>query len=245
VKKYPISIRPFGVHAVLIEWPEKVEEAILNDILSFIAHLRQNCLKEGNWELVPAYNSLTLILRYDTIDFDTFKAQLEAWYAEKKDVNGVQNYLWRFPVCYDESFGIDLEEVAQRLNLSVAALIEKHTTNVYTVYGIGFLPGFMYLGGIPKDLEIPRRASPRAKVLKGAVGLAGKQTGIYPQESPGGWNILGNSSVPIFDPKKDTPCLVKVGDKVQFYSISKAEYDLHKIEAEVGIYQMEKIKIDA
>ena len=75
--------------------------------------------------------------------------------------------------------------------------------------------------------------------------MAGKQTGIYPQESPGGWNIIGNCSVPIFNPKNENPCLVNVGDKVQFYSISKAEYDLHKIEAEVGIYQMEKIKIDA
>lgn len=245
MKKYSLSIRPFGVHAVLIEWPEKVEEAILNDILAFIAHLRENCLKEGNWELVPAYNSLTLVLRYDTIDFDTFKEQLEIWYAEKKDTVGVQNYLWRFPVCYDSVFGIDLEEVASTLKITVAELIKKHTTHVYTVYGIGFLPGFMYLGGLPKELEIPRRATPRLKVLKGAVGLAGKQTGVYPEESPGGWNILGHCSVPIFDPKKETPCLVKVGDKVQFYAISKAEYDLHKIEAEVGIYQMEKIKIDA
>jgi len=245
MKKYPISIRPFGVHAVLIEWPEKVEDAILNDILDFKGHLRQNCLKEGNWEFVPAYNSLTLVLRYDKIDFDTFKEQLENWYAEKKDTVVLQNHLWRFPVCYDNAFGIDLKEVAATLNISVTALIKKHTKNIYTVYGIGFLPGFMYLGGLPKELEVPRRTAPRLKVPKGAVGLAGKQTGIYPQESPGGWNILGNCSVPIFDPKKEVPCLVKVGDKVQFYSISKAEYDLHKIEVEVGIYQIEKIKIDA
>lgn len=245
MKKYPISIRPFGVHAVLIEWPEKVDEAILNDILFFIAHLRNHCLKEGNWELVPAYNSLTLILRYDTIDFDTFKLQLEAWYAEKEAVILEQKYLLRLPVCYDLEFGIDLEEVAQMLNKTVEEVIKMHTENTYTVYGIGFLPGFMYLGGLPPSLEVVRRASPRLKVLKGAVGLAGKQTGVYPQESPGGWNILGNCSVTIFDPKKENPCIVNVGDKVQFYAISKAEYDLHKIEAEVGIYQLEKIKIDA
>ena len=89
------------------------------------------------------------------------------------------------------------------------------------------------------------RQPPRQKVEKGAVGLAGKQTGIYPQESPGGWNIIGNCSVPIFDKENDKPCFVNVGDRIQFYQISKAEYDLHKIEGEVGIYQMEKIKIDA
>lgn len=245
MKKFPISIRPFGVHAVLIEWPVKVEEAILNDILTFIAHLRKNCLKEGNWELVPAYNSLTLVLRYDTIDFDSFEVQLKQWYNEKQENTKLENYLWKLPVCYDAAFGIDLEEVSQKLKMSVPELIKRHTENTYTVYGIGFLPGFMYLGGLPEELEVPRRVNPRSKVLKGAVGLAGKQTGVYPQESPGGWNILGNCSVPIFDPKKETPCLVNVGDKVQFYAISKAEYDLHKIEAEVGIYKMEKIKIDA
>tara|TARA_R110000868_G_scaffold145181_2_gene365156 strand:- start:62461 stop:63198 length:738 start_codon:yes stop_codon:yes gene_type:complete len=245
VKKYPISIRPYGVHAILVEWPEKIEETILNDILFFISDLRKNHLNKGNWELVPAYNSLTLILRDDIIDFDSFKPQLQKWYDEKEEIILEDKYLWRFPVCYDLEFGIDLVEVAEKLNKTVEEIIKIHTSYSYTVYGIGFLPGFMYLGGLPQELEIPRRASPRPKVAKGSVGLAGKQTGIYPQESPGGWNILGNCTVPIFNPKNENPCLVKVGDKVQFYAISKAEYDLHKIEAEVGIYQMEKIKIDA
>lgn len=245
MKTYPISIRPFGVHAVLIEWPEKVEEEILNDILYFSSHLKRNCLKEGNWELVPAYNSLTLILRLDTIDFDTFQKQLIEWYESKEVSDLEERYLWRFPVCYEDDFSLDLKEVAQKLNKTPAEIIALHTAKPYTVYGIGFLPGFMYLGGLPKALEIPRRATPRLKVAKGSVGLAGKQTGVYPQESPGGWNILGNCSVPIFNPNNENPCLVKVGDKVQFYAISKAEYDLHKIEAEVGIYQMEKTVIDA
>ena len=103
----------------------------------------------------------------------------------------------------------------------------------------------MYLGGVPKELEIPRKSQPRAKVVKGAVGLAGKQTGVYPQDSPGGWNIIGNCSVPMFDPTEQSPCFVNVGDKVQFYAIERAEYDLHKIEGEVGIYKVEKIILDA
>lgn len=245
MKKYPISIRPFGVHAVLIEWPEQVEEDILKDILFFISDLKRNHLKDSNWEFIPAYNSLTLVLRGETIDFNVFKSQLSEWYLTKEETFLEENYLWRLPVCYDAQFGLDLVEVAEKLKITIDEVIKIHTTSVYTVYGIGFLPGFMYLGGLPENLEVPRRETPRSKVVKGSVGLAGKQTGIYPQESPGGWNILGNCSVPIFDPKKENPCIVKVGDKVQFYAISKAEYDLHKIEAEVGIYQFEKIKIDA
>jgi KipI family sensor histidine kinase inhibitor len=245
VKQYSIAIKPFGIHAVLIEWPDKVEEDILDDILAFSSYLKSHCLANELCELVPAYNSLTVILRNTTIDFTSFKKQLLEWYFNKSDAEKEQKYLWRLPVCYDENFGIDLLEVADKLQKTKEEIISLHTTTAYTVYGIGFLPGFMYLGGLPKELEIPRRDSPRKKVLKGSVGLAGKQTGIYPQESPGGWNIIGNCSVPIFNTKNQEPCLVKVGDKVQFYKISKATYDLHKIEVEVGIYKPEKTKIDA
>ncbi len=242
---YEISIRPFGIHAILIEWPNVVEEAILEDILRFYQYLKNNCLKESGWEMIPAYNSLTLVQNDKRVDFEDFSRKLNDWYGKKGVVRPKQRFLWRLPVCYDLNFGIDLEEVADKLDMTIDEIVEQHTASIYTVYGIGFLPGFMYLGGLPESLEIPRKATPRLKVEKGAVGLAGKQTGIYPQESPGGWNIIGNCSVPIFDAERKDPCLVSVGDKIQFYSISKAEYDLHKIESEVGIYKVEKTKIDA
>ncbi|MGB6153575.1 MAG: 5-oxoprolinase subunit PxpB [Pricia sp.] len=242
---YDISIRPFGVHSILVEWPNRVEEAILEDILRFRDYLSTDCLKDEKWEMVIAYNSLTLIHRQKPIAFDSFKDTLLKWYTAEKEDASREKLLWRLPVCYDLEFGIDLKEISEFSGLSVDEIVERHTENRYTVYGIGFLPGFMYLGGIPKILEVPRKPQPRAKVVKGAVGLAGKQTGIYPQDSPGGWNIIGNCSVPMFDPKKDAPCFVNVGDKVQFYAIERAGYDLHKIEGEVGIYKVEKIILDA
>ena len=242
---YSISIRPFGVHAVLVEWPQIVEEAILYDILEFTQYLQSDCLDALKWEIVPSYNSITLIHREKPINFNDFKKKIEGWYTEEFNLNARQRLLWRLPVCYDLEFGIDLPEVSKKLNKSIAEVIELHTAFQYTVYGIGFLPGFMYLGGLPAELEVPRRAEPRLNVQKGAVGLAGKQTGVYPQESPGGWNIIGNCSVSMFNPKNENPCFVNVGDKVQFYSIERAEYDLHKIESEVGIYKLEKIKLDA
>lgn len=245
MSSYKISIRPFGVHAILIEWPNRVEEAILEDILHFTQYLQQECLKNENWEMVPAYNSVTLIHRDRPIEFDGFKRELENWYATKKKIPRQRKYLWRLPVCYDLEFGIDLQEVSERLNKTTEEIIRLHTGHVFTVYCIGFLPGFMYLGGLPEELELPRRSRPRPVVLKGSVGLAGKQTGIYPQESPGGWNIIGNCSVPMFDSKKNEPCFISVGDKVQFYAIERAEYDLHKIEGEVGIYKVEKIELNA
>ena len=242
---YPISIRPFGEHAVLVEWPNIVDEAILEDIIQFKSCLKQHFLDPKEWEMVPAYNSLTLIHNKNIIEYRPIKAKLKTWYGKREVAKLANRYLWKLPVCYDLDFAIDLEEVAEKLGTSIEKIIELHCSHVYTVYGIGFLPGFMYLGGLPKALEVHRRAEPRLKVVKGAVGLAGKQTGIYPQESPGGWNIIGNCCIPIFDANRDEPCLVNVGDKIQFYSISRAEYDLYKIEGEVGIYQFDKIKLDA
>ena len=245
MSKYSLSIRPYGVHAILVEWPKIVDEAILEDILQFKAHLKENCLDTLQWEIVPSYNSITLVHREKPIDFGDFKKKIESWYTEKFVAKPRQKFLWRLPVCYDLEFGIDLLEVSEKLHLSIDEIIALNTSTPYTVYGIGFLPGFMYLGGLPTSLEVPRRSDPRLKVQKGSVGLAGKQTGIYPQESPGGWNIIGNCSVPMFNPKSETPSFVNVGDKVQFYAIARASYDLHKIEGEVGIYKLEKIKLDA
>ena len=240
-----ITIKPFGVHSVLIEWPIEVSEHILEIILRFQSYLRLNMLTDKDWEMVPSYNSLLLINRKKTIDFDKISKEINVGYSQLKESEKPDRYLWRLPVSYDLDFALDLDEVAKKLKKTIPEIIAMHTGTTYTVYGIGFLPGFMYLGGLLKDLEVPRKATPRSKVVKGAVGIAGKQAGVYPQESPGGWNIIGNCSVPIFDATKENPCFVNVGDKIEFYQISRAEYDLHKIEAEVGIYKPEKIKWNA
>ncbi|WP_291959555.1 5-oxoprolinase subunit PxpB [Maribacter sp.] len=240
-----INIKPFGVHSVMIEWPNEVSEIILEKILHFERFLTKEIFIDKEWELVPSYNSLLITNRIKQLDFLKLSSRIHNWYAQLKESPKPDRYLWRLPVSYDLEFGLDLEEVANRLQKTKEEIIAMHTAASYTVFGIGFLPGFMYLGGIDKDLEVPRKAIPRSKVVKGAVGIAGKQTGIYPQESPGGWNIIGNCAVPIFDATKENPCFVSVGDKIEFYRISKAEHDLRKIEAEVGIYKPEKIKIDA
>jgi len=245
VSSYPISIRPFGEHAILMEWPNEVSEAILYDILDFVESFKLTFKETKNWELVPAYNSLTLVNRGQSINFSKIKFQLQECYKNRKTSGTPQRYLWKLPVCYDLEFGIDLEEVSATLGKSISDTIETHTRHVYTVYGIGFLPGFMYLGGLPKELETSRKSVPRLSVNKGSVGLAGKQTGIYPQDSPGGWNIIGNCPISLFNVNLENPCFVSVGDQIQFYAITRAEFDLHRIEAEVGIYKLDKIKINA
>ncbi|UJH67491.1 5-oxoprolinase subunit PxpB [Allomuricauda sp. SCSIO 65647] len=243
MKSYPIKTKPFGEYALLIEWPKEVDEHILKDILAFEKQLRTEW---PDLETVPAYNSLTIISNGDAISTHDLRAKVNDLYHSNKDGAFIlEQYLWTLPVCYDAEFGLDLKMVADHLNLTVDELIAKHTGQEYTVFGIGFLPGFMYLGGLPKSLEIARRTEPRMKVVKGSVGLAGKQTGIYPQESPGGWNIIGNCPIPMFDPGADEPCKIKVGDKIRFQSITRDEYNLHKIEGEIGIFNLKKTTLHA
>jgi KipI family sensor histidine kinase inhibitor len=244
VKSYPISIKTFGERAVLVEWPNKVDTSILADILDFMDAFKE--LKLPGWEMSVAYNSVTMVCNDEHLDFEDIKGIIQECHQKQAASKSKRiQHLWRIPVCYDAEFGIDIEEVSKTLKLSKDELIKQHTSYQYIVYGIGFLPGFMYLGGVPESLEIPRRAEPRLQVAKGSVGLASKQTGIYPQESPGGWNIIGNCPIPLFNPSLKAPCFVKVGDKIQFQQISRAEYDLHKIEGEVGIYKPEKVILNA
>ena len=243
MSQFPITLKPFGKNAILIEWPQRVDETILRDILAYQRFLQAQ-LKDS-WEMIPAYNSLTLIQMHTAFDQNEVAKQLLDWYEAPRQEIQLQQHLWKIPVCYDPEFGMDLSVLAETLELSVEALIEKHTSYRYTVYGIGFLPGFMYLGGLPKELEAPRRKSPRLHFPKGSVGLAGKQTGIYPQDSPGGWNIIGRCPVPMFNPNSENPCFVAVGDKVQFVAIERAQYELRKIEAEVGIYTPQKLDFHA
>ncbi|MEM8848373.1 MAG: 5-oxoprolinase subunit PxpB [Bacteroidota bacterium] len=245
MKEVPLTIRPFGEKAILVEWPNEVKESILNDILAFINAFKNEYPSEC--ELVPAYNSVTMIwLSPAKLDFDIAKAQiLEVYRDNTKKSSQNARFLWKLPVCYESDFGIDVQETAESLGLTKEELIQQHTSHEYIVFGIGFLPGFMYLGGLPKSLQLPRRSTPRLHVEKGSVGLAGKQTGIYPQDSPGGWNIIGNCPIPVFDATHEKPSFVSAGDKIQFQAISKAEYDLRKIEGEIGIYNLEKVPLNA
>ncbi len=232
---YPIHIKSFGKAAVLVEWPFEIDPKILDDILTFKDYLKGQGYGTPDWEIVAAYNSLTLINNRKDIQFEELASALRNLYEKREEGVKKEPRHWKLPVCYDLEFGIDLEEVSRLIGKSIEQIITLHTSATYTVYGIGFLPGFLYLGGIPRDLETPRKAEPRLHVRKGSVGLARKQTGIYPQDCPGGWNIIGNCPIPIFDAQKENPCFVRVGDTVSFYSITRAQFDLHTIQAEVGI----------
>jgi len=235
--------KPFGERAILVEWPPKIDEVILKDVVRFKNTIIENNIK-SIIELKSAYNSLLII--YDTVcrNFENEVILLKKLYKSSNKETVILSTRWEIPVCYDESFGIDLGVISAEKKLSKVEIIKRHSQAIYTVYFIGFLPGFLYLGGLDETLHIPRRSTPRLKIERGSVAIGGHQTGVYPIESPGGWNIIGNSPIAFFNPKNNPPCFAKAGDKISFKPISLSEYNDIKILSAAGVYQLESEVID-
>ncbi|QLE02993.1 5-oxoprolinase subunit PxpB [Galbibacter sp. BG1] len=240
MNRFKLEYKKFGPKALLIEWPRTVDEEILNDIIKFKKLILDNI---QGYELVPAYNSLTVISQ-TAIDHDNLIKKIKEIYRENYTSAKIQRKLWHIPVCYDEDFGIDLEAFSVAKKLSIDRIIELHIEQLYTIYCIGFLPGFMYLGGLNKTLHHPRRNQPRLNIPQGSVGIGGEQTGVYPQESPGGWNIIGNSPVKVFNAERQEPCGVSVGDKIKFYPIEKDEHKLITIQVDANIFHLKTYELD-
>jgi len=217
-------IHLLGDHAVLIKLSKGLNGGIDRDLLALAAFIKKQKIP-GLKDIILAYDNLTLV--YDILDFDTnpylFVNQLvTSFIAEASNHNTLNSTsrLIEVPICYDPSLGIDLEAAAKIANCNIEALIQAHTAHIYTVYCLGFLPGFAYMGDVPKKIQLPRHPQPRATVVAGSVGIAGKQTGIYPTDSPGGWQIIGRTPIKIFDTIKLS--LFKAGDQVKFNSIDLA-----------------------
>lgn len=235
---FKLTYKPLGSIAVLIEWPKSIDKDILKNI-SLFRHKIHVDMGEYVLETTPAYNSLTVFFDTTKIKYSSVVTDLKEIYASKDQKLLTANKIWKIPVCYDEEFGIDLEFLAKEKKITKKKLVELHSKPLYDVYFIGFLPGFLYLGGLDPKLEYPRKDKPRLKIQKGDVALAGNQTGIYPRVSPGGWNILGNSPLNFFNRDEFPPCFAVSGDKVQFVPVDKKEHEKIKKEVEDGSYELE------
>ena len=218
-----LTYKQFGNRAILIEWPADISEEILRDILRFKdlitsknLHFIEDC--------ITGYNSLTIVYLKDIVNFNSEKESLKSLYLIEPPNNQSPSNLWKIPVCYDTEFGIDLEDISSTLKLSMEEILELHSKAIYTVYFIGFLPGFLYLGGLDDRLEVQRKPNPRLQVDQGSVAIGGSQTGVYPMDSAGGWNIIGKTPLSFFNLDYENPCFAKPGDKIQFVPISLEEF---------------------
>jgi inhibitor of KinA len=226
------KIIPLGNNAITIDYGNLIDEKINQRIISLF-HFFQKQPIPGMIEAVPAYSSLTIY--YDVFQvvklappgktgFQWMESCLEKKLEEFPEEYPATTGVIRIPVCYQSRFAPDIEELANKKNLSIDEVVRIHTSKVYRVYMLGFLPGFAYMGQVDDSIAMSRRAQPRQQVDAGSIGIAGRQTGVYPLESPGGWQIIGRTPVILFNAELAEPTLLKAGDNVQFYSISQDEF---------------------
>ncbi len=215
------KIRPTGDSALLISFGEAIDEKI-NGRVHSIAREIEKAGFEWLVETVPAYSSLLVI--YDPLkaSYTEVEASIKPLLNARREA--FEGRLIEIPVVYGSSYGPDIGFVAEHNGLTVDEVIEIHSRPVYRVYFLGFLPGFAYLGGMDERIATPRLEGPRLKVPAGSVGIAGKQTGIYPIESPGGWRLIGRTPLRLFNPSKEPPTLLQPGDMVKFVPIDEDEF---------------------
>lgn len=226
------TFHPLGDNAVLIEFGNEISQE---------THLKvqmlTSCLEKQppDWmtEYIPAFTTVTLF--YDPLSiYRLSNGTLPYGYVcslirpiieglETSDI--LNSRVIEIPVCYGGEFGPDLEFVAGHNGITPAEVIRIHSSGSYLVYMIGFAPGFPFIGGMSEKIAAPRRESPRLKIPERSVGIAGMQTGIYPIETPGGWQLIGRTPVELFRPHNDSPTLLKAGDRIVFKPISLEEYE--------------------
>jgi len=210
-----MQFKPLGDSALLISFGELIDEDI-NDRVHALAGEIERTNFEWLIEVVPAYSSLAVIYDPLLIDFKGVRETVERIEVASERFEGK---LVEVPVVYGGQYGPDIEFVAEYNGLSVDDVIEIHSRPVYRVYFLGFLPGFAYLGGMDERIATPRLEKPRLKVPAGSVGIAGRQTGVYPLESPGGWRLVGRTPLRLFNPSNEPPTLLQPGDRVKFVPI--------------------------
>jgi KipI family sensor histidine kinase inhibitor len=211
-----IRYLPLGDSAITVVFGDGISRPLSNDVLRVTDELRGATL-EAVTEVVPSYASLSIF--YDSLRLgfsellDGVRPVIERARAARPDVALKMARTTRIPVRYD---GEDLAEVAERTGHTPAEVIALHSGREYHVYVIGFVPGFAYLGELDPSLALPRRSAPRKRVPAGSVAIAEAQTGVYPFATPGGWHLIGRTSLRMFDPNRAEPALLRVGDRVVF-----------------------------
>jgi len=222
VRVYPIHEKVCTVQlekpisAATFQEVERIQQAILKKF------------KKEITESILCYNTATFFLQ-DEKNLNAFCMQFQqlaiALLSDQQLLEENKKPTIRIPVCYDISFAPDLTAVSNQLKRSKEEIVKLHSQPKYQVYTIGFVPGFPYMGEVDARLNLPRKTTPTIRVAPGSVAIAGLQTGIYPVEIAGGWHIIGRTPSRLFDKQRENPCLLEAGDQVQFYQITKEEFE--------------------
>jgi KipI family sensor histidine kinase inhibitor len=180
---------------------------------------------KGVTELVPTFRSVSVYYDCGKIGYSRLERKLRRLIRGLSDAVQTNRRIFVIPVCYEEPYAPDMEHVMAHTGLSRDEVIRRHSGSDYLIYMLGFLPGFAYLGGLDPALVTPRLSSPRTKIEAGSVGIGGEQTGIYPLDSPGGWQLIGKTPLKVYDAQRETPILYQAGDRIRFQPITRQVYE--------------------
>jgi KipI family sensor histidine kinase inhibitor len=232
-----VKILTAGDSSILIQFGNSIDPEINGKIAATVQLMREQHI-EGVVDIIPAFCSL--LINYDprVISYDRMRTRMEQILSMEIASGTRKKKVYEIPVCYGGSFGPDLATIAEHAGLSPQEVIDIHASTDYLIYMLGFLPGFTYLGGLDERIHTPRLANPRIRIPAGSVGIGGSQTGIYPMDSPGGWQLMGMTPVKTYDPEREVPILVEAGDYIRFVPVDEAEYERIKEAVAQGSYQV-------
>ena len=230
-----IKFRASGDAAIIAEFGTEIDRALSRMVFDLYQQVTERRLP-GVIACIPAFT--TLFVQFDPLetDGDSVIEELTSLEGQRRVNRETLTATWDIPVCYARSMAPDLESAAQAVALSPDAFAALHASRPYVVYMLGGFPGFPYLGDVPEPIRIPRRHAPRTRVDAGFVAVAGRLSAIYPVATPGGWNLIGRTPIPIFDVQEDEPALLRPGDEVVFRSISETEFHVIQADAARGAF---------
>ncbi|MFD2036098.1 5-oxoprolinase subunit PxpB [Belliella marina] len=229
----------FQIHPNLIEikWPKEINDKILLEQIAVKSFLEE-FYRDIILEIRIGFNTLSILFDIEISNQpwdEIWNKVLNVDHSE----SGIESTTWKIPVCYQGEFAFDLENLAKTKKITTSELITIHCSKPYRLHFYGFLPGFMYLGGLDSSLHCPRKSSPNLVIPKGSVAIGGSQTGIYPMQSPGGWHVIGKTPLVLFDNQKTEVTIAKQGDRIQFQSIEMDEFDFISNQVKEGKYNWE------
>ena len=215
---------PCGDSAVTVEFGDSIRAENSAKVSAFTEQLNKQPLS-GIMEIIPTYRSVTICFDPTVLAYEDLEKQIRKAAKRRRRHAQEKKRIFILPVAYGSEFGPDLQRVADHAGISPIEVVRRHATRIYRIDMIGFLPGFPYLSEMDPTLETPRLVSPRTVIPTGAVGIGGKQTGVYPMESPGGWNLIGRTPLLPYDPSRTPPVPYQTGDYIRFLPILRAEYE--------------------